>query len=102
MIKLSKIKNKIISWYYKNAKKVEENDYKNSNIVEENTLPLKIKSLDEYRRALKDGITEFDFSDLDTTGEDIQDLYLENKNFCALWSCCKIWRIFFKFNIFTW
>ena len=46
--------------------------------IERKKKPLKITSLDEYRVALKEGIKDFDFSDLDIEGENIQDLNLEN------------------------
>lgn len=42
--------------------------------------PLKVTSLDEYRVALNEGVKDFDFSDLNMDGENIQNLNLENLN----------------------
>lgn len=38
----------------------------------------KVYSLEDYRKALRDGFTEFDFSELNMEGEDIQNINLEN------------------------
>lgn len=52
---------------------------------------IKIKNLTQYREELKNGNTNLDFSELDVTFEDIQQLDLENldldkfkRSFCSI------------------
>ena len=42
--------------------------------------PVKITNLTQYRLELDKGTTDFDFSELDVTYEDIQNINLENLN----------------------
>ncbi len=71
-------KNVTIKQNHETAHFVDEKDCLPKPIEKEEKQPVKIKSLDRYREALKSGKTDFDFSELITLGGDIQNLNLEN------------------------
>ena len=68
---------KLLEKLFKSNKKQEE--IVSEEVIVENK-PVKITNLTQYRLELDKGTTDFDFSELDVTYEDIQNLNLENLN----------------------
>lgn len=91
---MKEIKNKVMNFLFKYIKKSDNTIIKRDkqeiifiegekylpSLSKETSQPLKITNLEQYRNAIKEGITEIDFSDLNVEGEDIQNLNLNNLN----------------------
>ena len=66
-------------WLEKLFKSKKQEEIASEEVIVEN-IPVKITNLTQYRLELDKGITDFDFSELDVTYEDIQNINLENLN----------------------
>ena len=65
--------------WFKKFKTNKQQETINEKVIVEKK-PVKITDLTEYRLELEKGTTDFDFSELDVTYEDIQNINLENLN----------------------